>query len=230
VSFQGQNSPAYPRLGAVILAAGASTRLGQPKQLLVFQGRPLVERAALAALEAGASPVVVVLGAHAEKIRPALVDAHPPLVIVENPAWVEGMGATIRVGLAALETAAAHALTELNAIARPPTLDAALFALCDQPHFSANAIRRLCAAFSPASARGGGKISLAATRQPDGRGGAPAIFAREHFAELRSLRGTEGARHVIATHTAATALVDLPELALDIDTPADWERARTFHG
>lgn len=186
---------------ALILAAGSSSRLGQPKQLLIFKGRPLIVRAAEAALAAGASPVIVVLGAHAEKIRAVL--SQLPVVIVENTTWSEGMGSSIRTGLAALATLA-------------PSLDAALIAVCDHPHFSADAIGKLRAALT-------GDFTIAATRHADGAG-VPALFARIHFPELRALTGAAGARRIIAAHAAATATVDLPDLALDIDTPEDWAR------
>jgi len=89
-----------PRFGAVILAAGGSSRMGRPKPLLEIGGRPLVACAAEAALAAAVWPVVVVLGAHAEKIRPAL--ARLPVLPIENPAWSEGMASSLRAGLAAL--------------------------------------------------------------------------------------------------------------------------------
>src|ERR1700679_1330829 len=88
------------RLGAVILAAGASRRMGRPKALLEIGGRALVVRAAEAALAAPVWPVVVVLGAEASKIRPVL--ARLPVLIVENPAWAEGMASSLRTGLATL--------------------------------------------------------------------------------------------------------------------------------
>src|SRR5665213_1410174 len=95
------NSPASQmRFGCVVLAAGASTLMGTPKQLLEFEGRALVVRAAEAALASPAWPVVVVLGAHAETIRPAL--ARLPVLVVENPAWSEGMASSIRAGVTTL--------------------------------------------------------------------------------------------------------------------------------
>ncbi|MGC4071468.1 MAG: nucleotidyltransferase family protein [Nibricoccus sp.] len=196
-------APASLKFGAIILAAGSSSRLGQPKQLLHYEGLPLVTRAAEAALGSGASPVVVVLGAHAEKIRPVL--PAPPLLIFENSSWAEGMAFSIRAGLTALESAI-------------PTLDAVLIALCDQPHFSAASVTKLTAVLT--STQG---ATIAATRHSGGAG-VPAIFSRAHFPALHALRGAEGARRIIAAHTATTALVDLPDLALDIDTAADWER------
>ena len=106
------------RFGAVILAAGETARMGTPKQLLPVDGQPLLVRAIEAALASAAWPVVVVLGAHEEKIRPWL--ARLPVLVAENPAWTEGMASSIRVGV-----------TTLQQFSR--VLDAALVALCDQP-------------------------------------------------------------------------------------------------
>ena len=188
------------RFGAVILAAGASTRMGAPKQLLALDGRPLVVRAVEAALASPAWPVVVVLGAHAEKIRPAL--ARLPVLIAENPAWAEGMAASIRAGV-----------TTLRQFSR--ALDGALVALCDQPAFSADTIAQLVAA-----QRTSGRSIVAA--HYGGRHGAPALFLREHFETLTHLTGEEGARALLNGDPARVASVDLPALALDLDTPADF--------
>ncbi len=191
--------PAPFRFGAVILAAGASTRMGAPKQLLELDGRPLVVRAAEAALASPAWPVVVVLGAHAESIRPAL--ARLPVLIADNPAWAEGMAASIRAGIATLRQFSRG-------------LDAAVIALCDQPAFSAASIATLVAA-----QRATGRSIVAA--RYGGRHGAPALFLREHFPALGALTGEEGARALLNDDPARVAAVDLPELALDLDTPAD---------
>lgn len=183
----------------MILAAGASTRMGSPKQLLPLDGRPLVVRAVEAALATPAWPVVVVLGAHAEAIRPAL--ARLPVVIADNPAWAEGMAASIRAGIATLRQFSRG-------------LDAALLALCDQPAFSAATTTTLVAAQASTGR------SIVAARY-GGRHGAPALFLREHFPALGALTGEEGARTLLNGDPARVAAVDLPELALDLDTPAD---------
>lgn len=187
------------RFGVAILAAGASTRMGTPKQLLEIGGRPLLIHAVEAALASAAWPVVVVLGAQAEKIRPIL--APFPVLVTENPAWSEGMAASIRAGV-----------TTLQQFSR--RLDAALIALCDQPAFSAATIAQLVAA-QRASGR-----SIVAARYA-GRHGAPALFLREHFPTLTALTGEEGARALLNDQPARVASVDLPGLALDLDTPAD---------
>jgi molybdenum cofactor cytidylyltransferase len=188
------------RFGAIILAAGASTRMGQPKQLLPVAGRPLVVHAAEAALAGGAWPVVVVLGAHAEQIRPAL--ARLPVLITENSAWPEGMASSIRAGI-----------TTLGQFSR--TLDAALIALCDQPAFSAAVIAQLLAAQHTTGR------SIVASRY-NSRHGAPALLLREHFPSLTALTGESGARDLLNGSPDRVAAVDLPDLAHDVDTPADY--------
>lgn len=193
------------KFGAVILAAGASVRLGRPKQLLEVAGQPLVARAAAAALSAGAHPVVVVLGANADRIRPALDGAK--VVVALNPSWSEGMASSVRAGLQALARA-------------EPSIDAVLLTVCDQPAFSAEVIRRLLEALQ-GSGRG-----IAAARYA-GRNGVPALFRREHFFALAKLTGDQGARQLLNGNPEAVATVDLPELALDLDTPGDVERWRT---
>jgi molybdenum cofactor cytidylyltransferase len=192
------------RFSAVILAAGASVRLGRPKQLLEVDGQPLVARAAAAALSAGAHPVVVVLGANADQIRPALDGSK--VAVVLNPSWSEGMASSVRAGLQALAKA-------------DPGIDAVLLTVCDQPALSADVIRRLLGALQ-ASGRG-----IAAARY-SGRNGVPALLRREYFFALAKLAGDHGARQLLNGAPEVVATVDLPELALDLDTPGDVERWR----
>lgn len=113
-------------IAAVILAAGASTRLGQPKQLITIAGETLLGRAVRTAREAGCAPIIVVLGAHADQIR-----SQCPLgdvIVAENQAWQEGMASSIRAGLAAC----------------PPATGVALMT-CDQPVVTASHLRKLTA-------------------------------------------------------------------------------------
>ena len=190
------------RFGIVLLAAGASRRMGEPKQLIEVGGKALVVRAAEAALASAAWPVVVVLGANTGKIRPLL--ARLPVLVAENPAWAEGMASSLRAGVGTLRTFSR-------------ALDGALVAVADQPAFSAEIIARLV------TARHKTDRGIVAARYA-GRLGVPALFGREHFAALAALTGEEGARHFLAAYAAETAAVDLPELAVDLDTPEDVAR------
>ena len=192
------------RFGCILLAAGGSTRMGRPKQLLPAGSQPLIAHAVNAALDSPAWPVVVVLGAHAPKIRPAL--ARLPVLITENADWREGLGSSIRVGMTALKNFSGM-------------LDAVLIVLADQPALSPNAIARLAAAFRA----GGGR---AAAARYAGRLGAPALFGRDHFPALRELQGDQGARALLDAQPGRVVAVDLPEFEFDIDTPADYEKFR----
>lgn len=188
----------------VVLAAGASSRMGQAKQLLLLDGQPLIVRTVEAALASSAWPVVVVLGANAERIAPLL--ARHPVLIAENPAWSEGMASSIRTGIALLQQFSR-------------SLDGAVVALCDQPAFSADVVAQLIA-----QQRVTGRTIVAA-RYND-RNAAPALFLREHFPALTALTGEEGARSLLNGSPDLVATVDLPALAIDLDTPADYAAAR----
>lgn len=173
--------------------------MGAPKQLIALDGKPLLVRAAEAALASSAWPVVVVVGAHGGEIRPSL--ARLPVLIAENEAWAEGMAASIRCAVATVQQFSR-------------SMDALMLALCDQPAFSAEVIARLVDA-----QRQSGR-SIAAARY-SGRLGAPALFLREHFPALAALTGEQGARTLLSAETARVTPVDLPALAVDLDTPAD---------
>jgi CTP:molybdopterin cytidylyltransferase MocA len=185
---------------AIVLAAGASVRMGQPKQLLQVGGRSLLIRTVEACLAAELWPVVVVLGAHREQLRPTL--ARLPVICADNLHWAEGMAGSLRIGL-----------TTVDQFSR--AVPRALITLCDQPAFSAAAVRQLQSA-SNAGGRG-----IAAARYA-GRCGAPALFGRRYFGELAGLSGDQGARVLLNQRADEVAAVDLPELAVDLDTPEDW--------
>ncbi len=177
-------------LPAVILAAGASRRLGRPKQSVEVDGEALLHRAARAALEAGLGPVFIVLGAGAETLEPLVADL--PVVIVPNPHWEEGMSSSIRVGLEAL----------------PGTTEAILLMVCDQIRMEAAVLERLIQAFHassthPAACFYGGTL------------GVPAIFPRSAFAALAALRGDKGARLLLKQ--GGVTPVAWPEGKLDLD-------------
>ncbi|MEZ5353841.1 MAG: nucleotidyltransferase family protein [Bryobacteraceae bacterium] len=185
----------------VLLAAGSSSRMGCPKQLLSFRGQPLLRHAAETALEAGCSPVVVVLGANSEPLRSVLDGL--PVDIRVNARWAEGMGTSIQTGLRALDRA---------------TVRGAILALADQPLVDAGFLRRLAYLH-----RLSGKPIIAARYA--GTAGVPVFFARDRFPLLDALPARQGCKGVILGHPDDAMLVDCPEAEIDIDTPDDYAAA-----
>ena len=190
------------RVGAVILAAGSSSRMGRPKQTLQFQGESLIRRAALAALGAGCHPVVVVTGANAELMRSQLDGLDVCEVL--NTLWETGMASSIRVGVKGLVGADADA-------------EAAVVMLCDQPHVTAHVISDIIAAH-----RTTGRTIVASTY--GGNFGVPALFSREFFAELERLEGAAGAKQIIYRHASLAHFLPFPDGEVDVDTPDDFSR------
>jgi molybdenum cofactor cytidylyltransferase len=190
------------KVGAVILAAGSSSRMGAPKQLLLYRGETLLRRAAAAALEAGCRPVIVVTGAHAGRTREELHSLD--VLEVENPLWGDGMGSSVRAGVEALAKVDAGA-------------EAVVLMLCDQPFVDAEVVAGLVAAH-----RATGR-PVVASRYGESFG-APALFGRELFAELAGLGGGRGAQQVIKEHASEAHFVPFPLGEVDVDTPDDFAR------
>ncbi len=190
----------------IILAAGGSRRLGSPKQSTQVGPQTLLENAVRAALETpGVWPVIVVLGANAPSIRPLL--APHPIIIAENPAWEEGLASSLRAGLD-------------TALTFSRTTTAVIFAVCDQPALNTATFQALLDRYAA------GKASAVAAHY-ENHPGTPALLQRRHFGQLAHLTGDEGARQLLLNLPAAElALVDCPELALDVDTVEDLARAR----
>jgi molybdenum cofactor cytidylyltransferase len=183
------------RLGAILLAAGGSTRLGRPKQLLELEGEVLLRRAARFALEAGFSPLHVVLGARAGEVAGALVGLD--VTILRNEAWEEGLASSIRTGVAAL----------------PEDVDGTLLLVCDQPALDAALLRSLGGLFH-------GDPSRPAACAYGGSAGIPAILPRSHFHALLALKGDRGAKALLGD----ARLLPFPGGDEDVDTPADAAR------
>ena len=186
----------------VVLAAGGSIRMGQPKQLLPYRGVSLVRHAAMAALASRCRPVCIVLGNGADRLEREIADL--PVVIAANRAWATGMASSIRTGLETVLEAAPHS-------------DAVVLMLCDQPLVTPELLDGLVHEW-----RTTGR-SIVACDYGDGRG-APALFARSWFAELARLTGDIGAKAILRTHAAYMALVSFPGGAIDVDSPADYAR------
>lgn len=181
----------------VILAAGGSTRLGTPKQLVRYRGRALLRRAADAAVRATGRPPVVVVGADALRLRAMLRRTHAGCIVVTNPDWPEGLASSVRRALRAV----------------PRQTEAVLFMLTDQPFVDAAALERLLAAWS----RHPGRPAAARYR---GRAGVPAVIPRRFWGKLRNLAGDTGAKGILAAAPRLTA-VAMPEAGFDVDLPRD---------
>jgi len=186
-------------IGAVILAAGASSRMGRPKQLLKYGGQTLVRRAALAAQEAGCNPIVIVTGAHVEGLEEELQGLS--LLEANNPEWESGMGSSIRAGIQAV-------------VKTSDKVTALILMLCDQPFVTSQVLRRLI------TARRETGREIVASRY-GATVGVPALFGRAFFAELVRLEREAGAKQVIQRHLAQVHLVPFPQGEIDLDTPAD---------
>ncbi|HEX8145440.1 MAG TPA: nucleotidyltransferase family protein [Pyrinomonadaceae bacterium] len=187
-------------VGAVVLAAGSSSRMGHAKQTLRFRGVSLLRRAALAALGAECRPVIVVTGAHSELSRRELegLDAREVL----NTRWETGMASSIRAGIEGIVSADTDAA-------------AAVLLLCDQPHVTARVISGLVAAH-----RDTGRPIVASTY--GGSFGVPALFSRTLFTELTRLQGKSGAKEVIRRHAGEAHFLPFPCGEVDVDTPYDF--------
>jgi CTP:molybdopterin cytidylyltransferase MocA len=187
-------------VAAIVLAAGASRRLGQPKQLLIYGEETLLERAIRVAGEAGAAPVLAVLGANCAVILAAVDLIHAVSLINDN--WEKGIATSIHAGLESLDAVA-------------PQADAALILSCDQPRLTADHLHLLIEAF-------------AARREPSivasayaGVVGIPAIFPRVAFPHLLALRGDQGARAILAQPPCPLVPVPFAGGEVDIDQPGD---------
>jgi molybdenum cofactor cytidylyltransferase len=187
---------------AIILAAGASRRLGQPKQLVRYRGETLLERAIRMAGESGAAPVIVVLGAHREQIGSAV--SFDRATAIFNPHWEDGIASSIHAGLEAAERMA-------------PASSGALILPCDQLRLSADHLRALLSAFAAQAER-----SIVASTYADVLG-IPAVFPREALPELMALQGDKGARALLLNPPCPVVTIPFAGGEVDIDEPADLD-------
>lgn len=186
-------------IGVVILAAGSSSRLGQPKQLVQYEGKSLLQRTIDESHSSNFIFRAIVHGYRGEAIISSLdlKDFTP----VENPGWAEGIASSIRAGID-------HALTVI------PDLGHLMFLLSDQPFINSAVLQRLVRAHSQ------NNKGITVSRY-DGDIGVPAIFSKAYFPELQALKGDQGAKKIILQAKADSQIVDFPKGEFDIDTPAD---------
>ncbi|TWV92001.1 NTP transferase domain-containing protein [Chitinophaga pinensis] len=192
------------KYGVIILGAGNSSRLGQPKQLLMYRGKTLICQMAEEAIAAVGSPVVLVTGANAPQILEKLCGF--AIEIVENEHWSEGMGSSISTGM--------------KAIAKHSGLAGVIIMVCDQPFVNAALLQQLIDQQTIA-----GKGIIASTY--DNTAGTPVLFSNTYFDALTALEGQQGAKKILQQSTDDLALVPFPLGALDIDTAEDYQRLLT---
>lgn len=185
----------------VVLAAGASSRMGKAKQLLEINGQPLVARTSALALMAGFEGVVVVTGARRGAVEAVLPDF---VHVVYNPNWATGMGSSVHAGLS-------------FAMSLFPELQYSGFMLTDQPHLTSELLSKMLSQLKDSSAPG-----IAAYY--NGGLGVPAVFRARLFPELLALDGQKGAKPILHKYKEALQSVLFPEGAFDLDFPNDWER------
>jgi molybdenum cofactor cytidylyltransferase len=199
---------AGPRIGALLLAAGQSRRMGGPNKLLAeVDGTPMVAYVARRLLASRARPIIAVLGNQAEEVDAAL--GKLPVERVRNPEFAEGLSTSLKRGIAAL----------------PPDLDGALICLGDMPLISGRHIDRLIAAFNPLE----GRAIVVPTRR--GKRGNPVLWSKRFFPEMAGLAGDAGAKHLIGEHAELAAEVEMDDDAIfvDIDTPEALAALRQRH-
>jgi molybdenum cofactor cytidylyltransferase len=198
----GADVPRAPRIAALVLAAGQSRRMGPDNKLLAeIDGKPMVVRAAEAALASQAEPVILVTGYERGRVEAAL--AGLDLGSVHNPDYAQGLSTSLHRGLAAL----------------PAGIDGVVVALGDMPRVEAAAIDRLIAAFNPIEGR------AICVPTWDGKRGNPVLFASRFLAEMQEIAGDVGARHLIGAYPELVAEVAMDEtdaghgVLIDVDTP-----------
>lgn len=187
--------------GIIILAAGNSSRLGKPKQLLQFKGNSLLRHTVIQAKLLENSLVVVVTGAYKEAIDSELTFTSSNVVF--NEQWEEGMASSIRAGL--------NYILKVN-----PQVQACIFTVCDQPFISSQVFYNLLNE-QKSSGRGIVASSYAGTI------GTPVLFRHNYFNALLNLKGHEGAKKLLKLYTVDVAKISFEKGATDIDTATDYD-------
>jgi len=218
-------------VAGIILAAGGSTRFGQPKQLLDWKGQPFVRAVAKTALEAGLSPVVVVIGANAEQVEASVKDLN--VTVARNEAWESGQGSSIGMGIRSLTQPppslpqilqrTSHLYKE-NSYAefgrgaqRAEGVGAAIFLLTDQPQVTTSILRALV------EKHAAGLYPIVAPMVMDRRAN-PVLFDRVTFSDLAELEGDVGGRGIFHKHRVEYLPWHDDRLLLDVDTPEMYQR------
>ena len=189
-------------IGLIILAAGKASRMGKPKQLLTYQGSSLISHAVKIGLNSNCRPVIVVLGAYKEQVKPQIDKL--PIEIIENSDWETGMSSSIRAGI--------NAINQSNS-----NLDSVIIALADQPLISEAVFNQLIKEYRDTN----NKIIAAAY---DDIVGVPALFDKNFLSELMDIEGDRGAKALIRKYRDEVLTIPVAEAAIDIDTQDDYQK------
>ena len=192
------------KISILILAAGSSSRLGQPKQLVEFEGQTLIERITHTALSIS-EEVWIVLGANSELIKPKLEAFSNRINIIENPKWREGMGTSISLGIEHLGQKS----------------DGVIILLSDQPFISQVLLQTMLQTFAEK------KYPIVACDY-SGQLGVPILFDKSFFPELKNLIGEQGAKSFLKNYPEKIASIDFKEGLFDIDTPEDLQKLHSL--
>ena len=184
----------------IVLAAGASSRLGKPKQTLLFKQSTLLEHSIHEALNTVAAYVIVVLGADAAAIQPSIQNTKLSFAVNEH--WQEGIASSIRCGLEYLLT-------------KQSSIQDILLMVCDQPYINTALLDKLVTLQAETG------VDIVASSYGDTKG-IPAVFGKQLFPELLKLKGDTGAKKIIMRHAESLAVIDFPLGAIDIDTQEDY--------
>lgn len=202
----GQNQNAMT--GVIVLAAGASSRLGRPKQLLAFDGKTLLQHALQTAKASSLHPVVLILGAAAETIQNDISDQE--IHVTVNEAWQEGMASSIRCGLSAIKKISS-------------AIEGVILMVCDQPFVSGSLLNELVATHQ----KTGSRVVASSYGETFGP---PVFFHQSLFDELLQLTGDVGARSIVKQHANEVEIVPFPKGVFDVDTEAEYARLKMEGG
>lgn len=186
----------------ILLAAGGSSRMGKPKQLLPWNSQTLIEHQIQTLLKTG-NPVNVVLGSHSNHIIPVIEKFKINIIINKN--WEKGMGSSIAIGVSGLTN-------------KLPDAEGVLFTLLDQPLVTVEYLRKMLDVFQP------GKQQIVVSVSDAGWKGVPALFDKCYFDELQSLDGEQGAKIVMKSHAQNVKQVECGNLLEDMDTPEKYQQ------
>lgn len=194
------NKLSIMKTGIIILAAGNSSRLGKPKQLLSYKSKTLLKIVEEAAIQSGCTPVIVVLGAYATEILKQ--ENHPEITYITNDSWQEGMASSISAGLTAL-------------VAQYKHMEQVILAVSDQPFISSEVFLGLVEKHEQS------KKPIVASSYAQTTG-TPVLFNKTYFDQLLSLSGNNGAKHILEAHPEDVAIISFEPGKIDIDTETDY--------